>query len=266
MNKNTFTNVVLEKGEVNVYDFGNVKLHAYKTDDAIADEVFVLGKDNRAVILESPCFYDNEKALAKYVESLNAEVAGILIAYHAAGGNFLPQTKKYGTQSAKDYAENGGGKALIDGFTKAFGSAFDNKLHKITEIVSAGKTTIGGIDFIIVPNDDAFTVEIPEINAVYTHMLRHDCHSIVAGAGHADAIEAELRGYISRGFTLILTSHYTPEDLKDAQTKIDYLQNLKKFAAESSDAQRFKARVKEVYPDYGGENYLDMTANMFFKN
>ena len=131
MNKNTFTNVVLEKGEVNVYDFGNVKLHAYKTDDAIADEVFVLEKDNRAVILESPCFYDNEKALAKYVESLNAEVAGILIAYHAAGGNFLPQTKKYGTQSAKDYAENGGGKALIDGFTKAFGRAFDNKLHKI---------------------------------------------------------------------------------------------------------------------------------------
>ena len=265
MNKNSFTTVSLEKGEVNVYDFGNVKLHAYKTNDAMSDEVFILEKNHRVVVLESPCFFDNEKELEKYVENLNAEVAGILIAYHAAGGNFLPDAKKYGTQSAKDYAENGGGKALIDGFTKAFGSAFDNKLHLITEILSAGKTTIGGIEFVIVPNAEAFTVEIPEINAVYTHMMGHDCHSIVAGAGHADAIEAELRGYINRGFTLILTSHYTPEDLKDAQTKIDYLENLKKLAAESSGAQQFRSRMKGVYPDYLGENYLDMTANMFFK-
>ena len=199
------------------------------------------------------------------MESLNAEVAGVLIAYHAAGGNFLPGAKKYGTQSAKDYAENGGGKALIDGFTKAFGSAFDNKLHVITEILPAGKTTIGGIDFVIVPNAEAYTIEIPEIGAVYTHMLGHDCHSIVAGAGHADAIEAELQSYIDKGVTLILTSHYTPEDLKDAQTKIDYLENLKKLAAESSGAQQFRSRMKGVYPDYVGENYLDMTANLFFK-
>ena len=265
MNKNSFTVVALEKGEVNVYDFGDVKLHAYKTNDAMDDEVFILEKNRRAVVLESPCFYDNEKELEKYIEKMNAEVAGILIAYHAAGGNFLSGAKKYGTQSAKDYTENGGGKALIDGFTKAFGSAFDNKLHAITEILPAGKTTIGGIEFVMVPNAEAYTIEIPEIGAVYTHMLGHDCHSIVAGAGHADAIEAELQSYIDKGVTLILTSHYTPEDLKDAQTKIDYLENLKKLALESSGAQQFRARVKGAYPDYVGENYLDMTANMFFK-
>ena len=70
-------------------------------------------------------------------------------------------------------------------------------------------------------------MEIPEINAVYTHMLGHDCHSIVAGADHADAMIAQLRGYIRAGFGLILTSHYTPEDLKDAETKIGYLEQLK---------------------------------------
>ena len=31
--------------------------------------------------------------------------------------------------------------------------------------------TIGGIDFIIIPTQEAFDIEIPEINAVYTHML-----------------------------------------------------------------------------------------------
>ena len=61
--------------------------------------------------------------------------------------------------------------------------------------------TIGGIDFVIRQTDEAFDVEIPAINAVYTHMLGHDCHSIVAGAGHADAKIAELRGYIARATT-----------------------------------------------------------------
>ena len=95
-------------------------------------------------------------------------------------------------------------------------------------------------------------------------MLGHDSHSIVANAGHADAIIAELNGYIQKGYELILTSHYTPEDLKDAQTKIDYLNKLKEIAAKSKNADEFKTEVKKSFPEYGGENYLDMTAGMFF--
>ena len=106
----------------------------------------------------------------------------------------------------------------------------------MTDILPEGKAAIGGIDFISHPSAEAFDVEIPEINAVYTHMLGHDCHSIVAGAAHADGMTAQLRDYIARGYDLILTSHYTPEDLKDAQTKIDYLENLKAIAAGSPDA------------------------------
>lgn len=262
MNKNTCTTVTLAKGEMNVYDFGAVKLHAYRTDDLISDEVFVLEKNGQAVVIESPCFFDNEAALADYVKDMN--VVGMLIAYHAAGGEFLPDVKKYATKSAVEYGLHGGGKALIDNFTAAFGSAFDSKIHNFTDVIGDGKVTIGGIDFVVTSNSEAYTIEMPEINAVYTHMLGHDCHSIVAGNGHADAIIAELDGYIQKGYTFILTSHYTPEDLKDAETKIAYLNELKQLAAESTSAEDFKARVKQHYPDYSGENYLDMTANMFF--
>ena len=117
---------------------------------------------------------------------------------------------------------------------------------------------------VVVALEEAFDIEIPEINAVYTHMLGHDCHSIVAGAGHADAMIAELYGYIEKGYDLILTSHYTPEDLKDAETKIDYLENLKKIAADCKDADSFKAEASRQYPQYSGQNYLDMTAGFFF--
>lgn len=262
MNKNTFKAVKLDKGEMHVYDFGGVKLHAYRTDDYINDEVFIVEKNGKSVVIESPCFFDNNAVLEKYVAGLN--VVGMLIAYHDAGGSFLPDVPKYATQNAKDYGEQGGGKALIDNFTNAFGTIFDNTLHKITDIIDEGKINIGGIDFVITKTHEAYNIAIPEINAVYTHMLGHDCHSIVAGAGHADEIIAELEGYIKDGYALILTSHYTPEDLKDAKTKIDYLKELKAVAAKCKAAEEFKAEIKNRFPDYGGENYLDMTAGMFF--
>ena len=262
MNKNTFTTVKLAKGEMNVYDFGGIKLHAYKTNDFIDDEVFIIEKSGKAVIIDSPCFFDNNKELAEYLK--NMQIEGMLIAYHGAGATFLSDVPKYATQNAVDYSENGGGKALITNFTNVFGEIFDNSIHKITNMIEAGKVTIGGIDFVIKQTAEAFDIEIPEINAVYTHMLGHDCHSIVAGADHADGIIAELRSYIKKGYDLILTSHYTPEDLKDAQTKIDYLENLKKIAADCEDVDSFKAEVQKQYPAYSGQNYLDMTAGFFY--
>ncbi|WP_395150610.1 hypothetical protein [uncultured Allofournierella sp.] len=72
-------------------------------------------------------------------------------------------------------------------------------MHKITHVIGEGKVTIGGIDFIIKQTAEAFDIEIPEINAVYTHMLGRDCHSIVAGTGHADAMIETLKGYIEKG-------------------------------------------------------------------
>lgn len=262
MNKNTFRSVSLEKGEMNIYDFGNMKLHAYRTNDFIDDEVFVVEKDGKAVIIESPCFFDNNRELAEYLKGMDVE--GMLVAYHGAGAAFMPDVPKYATQNAVDYSENGGGKALIDNFTKAFGEAFDSSVHKVTNIIREGEITIGGIDFVIKQTAEAFDIVIPEINAVYTHMLGHDCHSIVAGAAHADGIIAQLKDYIAKGYDLILTSHYMPEDLKDAQTKIDYIENLKKIAAACSDADSFKAEVQKQYPAYSGQNYLDMTAGFFY--
>ena len=262
MNKNTFNKVTLAKGEVGVYDFGKVKLHAYKTNDPIDDEVFIVEKDGKAVVIESPCFHDNISELTEYLK--NMKVEGILVSYHGAGATFLPHAPKYATENAVKYSATGGGKALITNFTAAFGNAFDNTVHRVTNIIGAGKVIIGGIEFIISPTHEAFDIEITEINAVYTHMLGHDCHSIVAGAAHADAIMAQLSGYIQKGFSLILTSHYTPEDLKDAETKIAYLEDLKTIAAESTNADDFKARVSLRYPRYSGQNYLDMTAGFFF--
>lgn len=262
MNKHTYTTEKLAKGEVHIYDFGTAKLHAYKTNDFLDNEVFIVEQNGQGVVIESPCFLDNIQELTDYLKGV--QIAGMLIAYHGAGATFLPEVPKYGTRNAVAYSENGGGKALIDQFKSTFGEAFDGSVHHITHIIEEGQMTIGGIDFLIRQTADAFDVEIPVVDAVYTHMLGHDCHSIVAGAAHADASMAEWKRYIDKGYTLVLTSHYTPEDLKDVHTKIEYLEDLKKVAQTCSSAAAFKTEMQNRYPHYSGENYLDMTAGFFF--
>ena len=139
MNKNTYETVKLSKGEMHVYDFGAVKLHAYQTCDPIDDEVFLVEKAGKVVVIESPCFRDNIAELTAYLTDRGLEPAGMLVAYHGAGATFLPHVPKYATQSAVDYSAQGGGKALVDGFAAAFGEGFDPSIHPVDHILTGAR-------------------------------------------------------------------------------------------------------------------------------
>ncbi len=110
-------------------------------------------------------------------------MVGMLVAYHGAGATFLPEVPKYATANAADYATQGGGKALVDQFAAAFGASFDASIHPITHVMEEGALRIGGIDFVIHQTQEAFDVEIPEINAVYTHMA---CYHLINAQGHPE--------------------------------------------------------------------------------
>ena len=264
MNKTAKRAVELDKGHVDVYTENGVNLYAYQTRDLINDEVFILAKNGRGVVIELPCFHDNIRELTAFLRQEGITVEGKLVAYHAAGASFLPEVPAYGTASSVAYNTTGGGAALVANFHKAFGGSFDESLCAVDHVLEEGETEIAGIRFLVRPNAEAYDLEIPEINCVYTHMMGHDCHSIVAGRPHADGILSQLNYYLRKGFDLVLTSHYTPEDLKDARTKIAYLTDLKEIALASENTDEMRAKVQAKYPHYSGQNYLDMTVGFFF--
>ena len=80
--------IKLEKGEVLAYDFGSIKLYNYNTNDFMSDQVIMLEKNQKLVVIESPTFYDNNQELENYIKSLNVTVDGILLSYHMSGGTF----------------------------------------------------------------------------------------------------------------------------------------------------------------------------------
>ncbi|MFA6829439.1 MAG: hypothetical protein WCR67_01860 [Bacilli bacterium] len=264
MNKENCKTINLEKGLISIYENNGVKLYAYKTNDYIDDEVFIVEKNGLGVSIELPCFYDNIKELESFIKENNITLVAKLVAYHGAGASFMKEVKTYGTETSISYNTVGGGAALVKKFTGAFGPIFDPEVAQDVTVLADGKVTLGGIEFVIISNNDAYTIEIPEINCVYTHMLGHDCHSIVAGEPHAEAIINELNSYLNRGFDFILTSHYTPEDQKDVNTKIAYLNKVESIAHTCFSQAEMKTKMEEAFPEYSGANYLDMSVGFFF--
>ena len=263
MTQNTET---LKYGSVTTIPCGDLNIRVYTTRDAIDDQVILLDKAGKGVVIELPAFHNSIEEMTSYLKEKGITVEGKLVSYHAAGSSFLPEVKNYLTESSMAFNTDGQGAQLIKNFTGAFGDGFDSGKVNTGEKLKAGMVTIAGIEMEIIPNEEAFEVYIPQAKAVYVHMLGHDCHSIVAGAGHADAIIANLKGYLDRGTEIFLSSHYVPETRKDVETKIAYLEKLKEIAKGCSSGAEFKEKVNKEFLGFTGGNYLDMTAGFFFKN
>ena len=228
------------------------------------DESYILENKENVLLVEFPAFYDNLEEFEKYVKELNKNIVGKVFSDHPNGGTILKDVKGYASEGTIKSMKEGTIHNLVTGFEKSFNGAFAKEFHKITNVLKDEKVNIGGFELKITYHEENIEIEFPQIGCVYTHMLGHDCHSIVAGEGHANVIIAQLKRYKENGYNLVLSSHYTPETLRDVDTKIAYLEELKELAKESKDATDFENKVKAKYPEYSGLNYLDMISGMFF--
>lgn len=257
-------NKKLNKGLVNIYDFGEIKLHAYQTNDLMQDESYVLENKSNILLLEFPAFYDNLPEYEEYVKGLNKNIIGKVFSDHPNGGTILKDVKGYASEGTIQSMKQGTIYHLVTGFETSFGGTFAREYHEITEVLSNPSVNLGGFELIITYHEENIEIEFPQINCIYTHMLGHDCHSIVAGEDHANSLITTLTGYLEKGYTLILSSHHSPETLADVQIKINYLEELKQIARCSVNAKEFEEKMKNKFPDNEGLNYLTMTSGFFF--
>ena len=259
-----YETAALETDSVQVYDFGENRLHAYVSGDALGDVCYAIESPEGVVLLESTAFAANNAEWKDYVTSLNKPVAGKLMAYHPNGSDTYSADAPYATENAlANWAEGGSIRALTDGFIVTFGDAVAADHPANAQIVNFGDTVaLAGLDFVIRnEGDDAYGVEIPAMNIIYIHMLGSSTHNILTSVDHINAFKAELEGF---DYDLVLTGHNAPEGRDAVQTKIDYLTRTAEIAESAESAEDFIAQMREAFPDYAGENYLEMTAGFLF--
>ena len=63
---------------------------------------------------------------------------------------------------------------------------------------------------------------------------------------------------------MILSGHSTPEGQDAVTEKIAYVEKAKELAASCTTAEAFIAAMEEAFPDYTGQNYLEMTAGYLY--
>lgn len=256
--------VALENGAVEVYDFGENKLHAYLSGDALNDVCYAVESPEGMVLIESTAFDACNDEWKEYVDSLGKDVAGELMAYHPNGAHAHQEETIYATENAQDnWAEGGSIRALTDGFVVAFGDSVATDMPEDVATVNFGdKVTLAGMDFVVRnENDDAYGIEIPAINCVYIHMMGSHTHNILTSVAQIEAFKAELEGF---DYALVLTSHNAPEGQDAVTEKIAYLEKTAELAQTCQDAASFTEAMNQAFPTYDGANYLEMTAGALF--
>ncbi|MDR0876684.1 MAG: hypothetical protein LBN21_01420 [Treponema sp.] len=256
----------LGKGTMRIYNFDGIRLHAYGTNDPFVDQSFLFETHQELIGLESPLFRDNLTEYADYIRSLDKPFDCCILAYHPGGSDILPKTRFYTTETAKKAMLPGGSvKAMIDEFSGIFGDKIDTDIPKAMHLIKAGRVTLGNIEFIVKDTKEGFDLEIPAINAVYTHMVGAHCHNILESPRHIDTMIKQMEEYEGKKYSLILTTHDIPEPVKIAGEKKAYLKKIKQLVLNSRDRDRFIAEAKKNFPGYAGENYLEMSAKALFK-
>lgn len=264
-NMNDYTIKELEYGTIRSLTNGYEELLCYETKDPICNQVILVKKGDTLVSIEAPLFKDNVNELNSYVKTLGVKNIYVLLVDHVSPKDYLPEAKLLSTEEAIKSLTNGSQIGLYDGFCSTFTGKIQNEVRTDYETIK-DMVELGGIKLEIKSKGEDFDVYINSFKAVYTHMLGHDVHSIIAGKAHADAIINELNSFLERGIEVVLSSHYIPENSSDIKTKIDYINNIKTIASCSNSRAEFVEKVKETYSTYSGLNYLDITASIFFQN
>ena len=256
----------LNAGHVTIYETGDLRLHAYATEDALSDEVFIVESQNALVGIELPPFTSHLNSWKSYIEALGKPMKDLFLSNHPAGASYTTGMTIWGTQRAQASIESGPVHATTQKLHTAFGDDFHggNDTLRITRIVPAGPLTVAGIDFQIIEHADTYDLTILGLNAIYTHMLGKYTHSILTGMDQIQEMQQFLESYQQAGYALILSSHAEPEGQDAVTEKRTYLTQIQQLAETCPTADDFMAAVRKAFPNYGAENYLQMTAKSLY--
>ena len=266
-NENTKA-VQLDKGTMQIFDYGETKVHVYETKGFFNTHAFFIEKNGKGVLIETPPMKDNYKELVNYIVGLGYTNIDVMVSYHLIGKHFFDTDKLkfnhiYSNQESLDYMTNSGNESLSK-LAEVSGEDLDETTIVPTDLLEAGAQEISGIPFIITPTGFGFDVEMPEIKAVHLHMVGHDNHTMIFNSEFIDTVINELSAFQEKGYTTYFSSHSAPETSGDVTIKINYLEEMKVLLAASKNSEEFIQKMDKAYPNFGWRNYLLGSANMLF--
>lgn len=253
----------------------SVKIHTYMSPAVMfANTSHIIELQNELIVVDGQFFAPYAFELKKYTDSLAKPVTRFYISHdhpdHYIGfGDAFPNAKVYAlaeTKAAFDQA----GQGVLEQRQAQFGPMIAKTLNKPSVIQKPGTETIGKVKFIFEKSEDnesavSLVIKLPELG-IYI------AQDIVYNKIHL-FIEADTKGWENalnkilqeKQYKLILSGHGKEGNMLLLKENLDYLAFVNKTILESKNKEEFKVAILKKYPEYGGEQLVDIYLAYYLK-
>ena len=240
--------VNLEKGYIDIYSFGDIKLHCYQTNDLMNDESYILENKENVLLIEFPAFYDNLEEFEKYVKGLNKNIAGKVFSDHPNGGTILKDVKGYASEGTIKSMKEGTIHNLVTGFEKSFNGAFAKEFHEITDVLADEKVNIGGFELKITYHEENINKSIVESNDI-TSFIKYKGTQICLWQGDITIlkIDAIVNAANSQGLGCFIPCHKCIDNAIHSASGVELRLECNKIMQEIGMLQTGKVFITKGY-------------------
>lgn len=249
-----------EKGEFEVYEFGNFKLHVYYTCDALDDASFIVEGADGLVTLEQPLFKDNAAEFDSYMEKLAKPVVQRICDYHIGGTG---EHEIVMPEGMPEFIKGEVYSGMMQGFSETFGDALsETPTGKASEVPFGSEQNWAGVSFKFTegPASDFPAASILIGSKIYySHWAPSEAHANALQISSPAAIDAELQAAseaLESGAELFIGGHGKAAGTEAAEFKAGYLKTMKEAYEANDSAEGFTAAMTEAYPGLPGEEGL----------
>ena len=253
----------------------DVTVHTYMSPASMfANTSHVIELKNELFIVDGQFFAPYALELKKFTDSFGKPVTRIYISHdhpdHYIGfGDAFPDVKVYALAETKASIEQNG-QGVLEQRQAQFGPMIATKLNKPSVIQQPGAETIGNVKFIFeksVNNESAVSlvIKLPELGVyIAQDIVYNKIHLFIEGdtKGWEKAIRKITK---EKAYKIVLSGHGKEGGKNLLKENLDYLAFVNKTISGSKNKAAYKEVIMKQYPDYAGEQLIDIYLNYYLK-
>lgn len=251
----------------------NIKVHTYMSPFTMfANTSHIIELKKELIIVDGQFSAPFALELKKITDSLGKPVTRFYISHahpdHYLGfGDAFPDVKVYALAETKTTIEQTG-EGVLERNQAQFGPMIARKLNKPSIIQQPGSETIGNVKFIFekaVSNESeaSLIIKIPEINVyIAQDIVYNKIHLFVERdtKGWENALNKIIK---EKGYKIILSGHGKEGKKELLKENLKYLAFINETILKSKNKEEYKKAVLKKYPEYGGEQLMDIYLNFY---
>lgn len=261
--------VSAQKGEFKSYEGNGFTMHAYISNDAMADCSYIIESKKGLVTMEEPLFKSGVAEFDAYVTKLRKPVTARIIDYHEGGTGAKPVVQPEGMPQ---FMHEGVYDAMMKGFQRSFGNKMvERPSGKAKEVKFGATEKLNGVSYLFSngPKNDfpAATILIGN-DFCLMHWAPAKAHMNALQLANREAVALALEGDKAAkelGARYYIGSHGGVAAPDDLDFRIAYLTKMEQLLSEHKDAASFAQALKDAYPVIPGAEGVDALAANLYK-